>query len=66
MANVNLSRVAQVQPSMRLIPPAPLPEKFLNRFPELKEWQDKNMEIWKRNEQTLAQQIAVAGTATAG
>lgn len=66
MANANLNRLAQVQPRLRLFPPEPLPDSFIRRFPELKDWQVKNQEIWKKNEELLAQQLAIAQTAGAG
>ena len=66
MANANLNRLAKAQPRLKLVPPDPLPESFLKRFPELKSWQDRNVEIWKKNEEILAQQIAIAQQSGSG
>jgi len=66
MANTNLNRLARVQPRLSLVPPEPMPESFLKRFPELREWQRKNDEIWRRNQELLAQQIAIAQTSGTG
>jgi hypothetical protein len=66
MSNSNLNRLSQDQPRLRLVPYVPFPETHLKRFPELREMQAQNDEIWKRNEEILAQQIAIAQAARTG
>ena len=63
LVNANLQRLDQAQPSLRLKPPEPMPESMLKRFPELREWDAKNMQIWKQNQEELARQIAIASQA---
>lgn len=58
--NANLQRQAQVQPTLRLTPPEPMPESMLKRFPELREWDARNRVIFQQNVEELARQIAVA------
>jgi hypothetical protein len=37
-----------------------MPESFLKRFPELRDWQAKNLEIFKKNQDEIARRIDVA------
>lgn len=39
----DVARQAQTIPEF----PVPLPEDFINKFPELKNWESKNREQWK-------------------
>lgn len=66
LVNANLQRLSVTPSPLRLTPPEPLPESFVRRFPELRDWEAKNLEIWKKNEQALVTQIAIAGTPIGG
>ena len=62
MANPNVQRLGGAQPTVRLVPPPPLPQKFVDRFPELKDWNRQQTEWWNRVQDELARQIAIAQT----
>lgn len=64
--NENLNRLANVNPLLRLEPPEPMPDSFTKRFPELKPWEQRNLEIWKRNVAEIGRQIEVARTTLKG
>jgi len=64
--NANLERMANASSVLRLEPPEPLPDSFTKRFPELKPWEQRNLEIWKRNVAEIGRQIEVARTAPKG
>lgn len=62
VSNPNINRLATAATTLRLVPFPPIPEKHLERFPELREWNDQIQEVHKRNEQEIGRQIALAQT----
>lgn len=64
--NSNLNRMAGQESVLRLEPTEPMPDSFTKRFPELKSWEQRNLEIWKRNVEEIGRQIAVAHDAYKG
>ncbi len=61
LVNRNMSRlVPEASVTLRLTPPIPMPESFLKRFPELRDWQAQNLEVWKKNVEEIGNQISLA------
>lgn len=66
MSNLNLNRLTGGQSTepLRLTPPVPMPESFVRRFPELRDWEAQNLEVWKRNVAEIGRQIGLARPST--
>lgn len=62
--NQNTNRLAVRSSTLRLTPPDPMPDSMTKRFPELRDWDHRNLEIWKKNVEEIGREIALAKTAT--
>lgn len=60
MPVTSTQRISAVLQRLTLTPHDPLPESFLNRFPELRPWDQRRLEVDKLNEAEIGRAIALA------